>query len=133
MNPHVLSDTSPSNSRGYHYTTWAGALIVARDNSADAHPARVLDNGVERPFFVCRNCYRAAELEFRIACQTADVGYVPLAIRDGLALLRDFYRERIAEYDDPKMLMDDVERVAATRRIRDALDGVERRLSIAPA
>src|SRR5439155_566437 len=75
----------------------------AEDISADAHPARVLDNGVERPFFVCRNCYRAAELEFRIACQTADVGYVPLAIRDGLALLRDFYCERIAEYAHPRI------------------------------
>src|SRR5947208_1218749 len=105
----------------------------AEDISADAHPARVFDNGIERPFFVCRNCYRAAELEFRIACQTADVGYVPLAIRDGLALLRDFYRERIAEYDDPNVLMDDVERVAATRRIRDALDGVGRRRSLGPA
>src|SRR5438067_4169874 len=69
----------------------------AEDISADAHPTRVLDNGVERPVFVCRNCYRAAELEFRIASQTADLGYVPLAIRDGLRLLRDFYRARLAE------------------------------------
>jgi len=67
----------------------------AEDISGDAHPTRVLDNGVERPVFVCRNCYRAAELEFRIASQTADIGYVPLAIRDGLRQLRDFYRARL--------------------------------------
>ena len=76
----------------------------AEDISADAHPTRVLDNGVERPVFVCRNCYRAAELEFRIASQTADLGYVPLAIRDGLRLLRDFYRARLADDDDPRAL-----------------------------
>ena len=87
----------------------------AEDISADAHPTRVLDNGIERAVFVCRNCYRAAELEFRIACQTADLGYVPLATRDGLALLRDFYRARLAEYADPNVLMDDVDRLAATR------------------
>jgi hypothetical protein len=92
----------------------------------------VLDNGVERAVFVCRNCYRAAELEFRIACQTADLGYVPLAIRDGLARLRDFYRARLAEYDDPDMLIDEVDRAAATRRIREALAGVDRLLAIGP-
>ena len=142
MNPHVLSDTSPSNSRGCRYTTWARDLILSRGNtplatshtyagmrifrcprcraediSADAHPTRVLDNGVERPLFVCRNCYRAAELEFRIASQTADRGYVPLAIRDGLRRLRDFYRARLADDDD------DV-------RVRAALEDVERRLAI---
>ena len=104
----------------------------AEDISADAHPTRVLDNAIERSVFVCRNCYRAAELEFRIACQTADVGYIPLAIRDGLARLRDFYRARLAEYDDADVLMDDVDRLAATQRIRDALEGVERRLAIGP-
>jgi hypothetical protein len=88
----------------------------AEDISADAHPTRVLDNGVERPIFVCRNCYRAAELEFRIASQTADLGYVPLAIRDGLRLLRDFYGARLVDDDDP--------------RVRAALDEVERRLAI---
>jgi len=101
----------------------------AEDISADAHPSRLLDNGVERPFFVCRNCYRPAELEFRIACQAADIGYVPLGIRDALALLRDFYAVRLAEYDD----VDEPERTAMTRHVREALDGVERRLSIAPA
>ncbi|HKY50798.1 MAG TPA: hypothetical protein VJP45_06030 [Candidatus Limnocylindria bacterium] len=90
----------------------------AEDISADAHPARVLDNGVERPLFVCRNCYRAAELEFRIASQTADLGYVPLAIRDGLRQLRDFYRERLAE------------REGEDARVRAALEDVERRLAI---
>ena len=100
----------------------------AEDISADAHPARILDNGVERVVFVCRNCYRAAELEFRIACQTADVGYVPLAVRDGLTHLRRFYQERLAEYDDPDVLMDETDRFAATQRIRDALERVERDL-----
>jgi transcription elongation factor Elf1 len=103
----------------------------AEDISADAHPSRILDNGLERVVLVCRNCYRACELEFRIACQTADIGYVPLAIRDGLFALRDFYRARLAEYDDPAVLMDDVDRLAATRRIREALESVERRLAIA--
>ena len=104
----------------------------AEDISADAHPTRVLDNGVERTVFVCRNCYRAAELEFRIASQTADLGYVPFATRDGLTLLRHFYRARLDEYDDPTVLMDDVDRLAATRRIREALDGVDRRLAMGP-
>jgi hypothetical protein len=81
----------------------------------------VLDNGVERPVFVCRNCYRAAELEFRIASQTADLGYVPLAIRDGLRQLRDFYAARLAEVEDE----DEVD-----PRIRAALAEVERRLAI---
>jgi transcription elongation factor Elf1 len=88
----------------------------AEDISADAHPTRVLDNGVERPVFVCRNCYRAAELEYRIASQTADLGYVPLAIRDGLRRLRDFYRDRLMDDEDP--------------RVRAALEEVERRLAI---
>src|SRR5438445_10165207 len=103
----------------------------AEDISADAHPSRILDNGIERIVCVCRNCYRACELEFRVACQAADLGYVPLAIRDGLFALRGFYRERLAEYDDPAVLMDDVDRLAASRRIREALESVERRLAIA--
>jgi hypothetical protein len=78
----------------------------------------VFDNGVERPVFVCRNCYRAAELEFRIASQTADLGYVPLAIRDGLRRLRDFYNARLADDDDPDP------------RVRTALEEIERRLAI---
>ena len=103
----------------------------ADDISADAHPTRVLDNGLERVVFVCRNCYRAAELEFRIACQTTDLGYVPMAIRDGLFALREFYRARLGEYDDPDILLDDTERLAATRAIRTVLESVERRLAIA--
>ncbi len=91
----------------------------AEDISADAHPTRVLDNGVERPIFVCRNCYRAAELEYRIASQTADLGYVPLAIRDGLRRLRDFYQARLVDDDDD-----------ADPRVRAALEEVERRLAI---
>jgi hypothetical protein len=90
----------------------------AEDISADAHPSRVLDNGVERPICVCRNCYRAAELEFRIASQTAGLGYVPLAIREGLRQLRDFYSARLADDDDENP------------RVRAALDEVERRLAI---
>lgn len=101
----------------------------AEDISADAHPTRILDNSSERAVFVCRNCYRPAELEFRIACQTADQGYVPLAIRDGLLRLRDFYRARLEEYADPDILMDDTDRLAATSGIRAALEGVERRLA----
>jgi hypothetical protein len=101
----------------------------AEDISADAHPTRVLAGGLERIAFVCRNCYRAAELEFRIACLTADIGYVPLAIRDGLLHLRDFYRARLAEYDDPEVLLDDTDRFAATRAIRSSLENVERRLA----
>ena len=89
----------------------------AEDISADAHPTRVLDNGAERPVFVCRSCYRAAEFEFRIASQTADLPYVPLAIRDGLRRLRDFYGARLADDDDDP-------------RVRAALDEVERRLAI---
>lgn len=104
----------------------------AEDISADAHPTRVLDNGREVPVFVCRGCYRAAELEFRIACEAANVPYAPLAIRGSLARLRDFYRERLAEYEDPDVLIDDVDRLAATRRIEHVLAGVERRLAIGP-
>ncbi len=50
-----------------------------------------------------------------------------------VARLRDFYRERIAEYERPDVLMDETERFAATRRIREALDTVERRIAIGPA
>jgi len=41
---------------------------------------------------------------------------VPLAIRDGLRRLRDFYNARLADDDDP--------------RVRAALDEIERRLAI---
>jgi len=98
----------------------------AEDISADAHPTRVIGNGTVRVVLVCRNCYRAAELEFRIACQTAELGYVPLETGTALAALAAFYRERLADYDDPDVLLDDVDRYAATARIRAALESVER-------
>ena len=103
----------------------------AEDISADAHPSRLLDSGLERIVFVCRSCFRACELEFRIACDSGDIAYAPLTIRGGLTALRGFYRDRLAEYDDPSVLMDDADRNAATRGVREALESVERRLAIA--
>ena len=92
---------------------------LAEDISADAHPSRRLLDDQEVPYLVCRGCFRAAELEFRIALDGAGRTYTPLAIRESLRLLEDFYRERMAESpDDP--------------RIRAALDDVERRRAIAP-
>jgi hypothetical protein len=88
---------------------------LAEDISADAHPSRRLIDGRAETFLVCRNCFRAAELEFRIACEGADAAYAPLPIRDALRTLRDFYRGQAA--DDP-----------GARR---ALEDVERRLAIA--
>ncbi|TMG68838.1 MAG: hypothetical protein E6H81_11785 [Chloroflexi bacterium] len=90
---------------------------LAEDISADAHPSRRLVDGRAKPFLVCRDCFRAAELEFRISCEAAGVAYAPLPIRDALGTLRDFYRERVAAAPD------DV-------RVRSALDDVERRLAI---
>ncbi len=91
----------------------------AEDISADAHPSRQVADGNVVPHLVCRNCYRAAELEFRIAADRAGLRYVSLPIRESLRLLRDFYRARRAEApDDP--------------RIVEALHDVERRLAIAP-
>ncbi len=104
----------------------------AEDISVDAHPTRLLQNGQTAPVLVCRNCYRGAELEYRIACQTNDLPYAPLPIRDGLRLLRDFYLDRYAEWGDPGLLLEDAERDAGKARIRAALDDVERRLAIAP-
>ena len=104
----------------------------AEDIAADAHPTRVLDNGTERPFFVCRNCYRAAELEYRIACDRADVAYEPLGIRESLTRLRDFYRARIGEYIADGSLEDEADIVYASAHVRAALTDVERRLAIAP-
>lgn len=104
----------------------------AEDISADAHPTRVLDDGNERVVFVCRGCYRPAELEYRIACESTEVAYTPLSIRSALRLLRGFYAERLAEYEDPDALMNEADRFAAARRIREALAEVERRLAIAP-
>ena len=104
----------------------------AEDIAADAHPARVLDNGAERRIFVCRGCYRPAELEYRIACETADVPYHPPPIREALQALRDFYRARLAETASPDLLIEDAEREAWAAPIRDALADIERRLAIAP-
>ena len=90
----------------------------AEDIAADAHPTRILSNGVESRVFVCRNCYRPTELEFRIACDAAGVTHRALPIRDALRGLRDFYAARLAERDEPA--------------IRAALADVERRLAIGP-
>ena len=104
----------------------------AEDISADAHPTRLLQNGRVAPVFVCRNCYRAAELEFRIACETNDLPYESLPIRESLRLLRDFYLDRLAQWQDPALLLDDKERRAGGAPIRAALEEVERRLRITP-
>ena len=91
----------------------------AEDISADAHPTRLLHTGQIVPVFVCRNCFRAAELEFQIACEANGIPYQRLAIRESLRLLRDFYRDRRGvSPDDP--------------RIGEALEDIERRLSIEP-
>lgn len=104
----------------------------AEDIAADAHPTRVLNNGVEIPVFVCRNCYRAAELEYRIACETAGTPYRQMPIRDALRALHDFYHARIAELDDPDLLVEDDERAVRAAPIRAALADIDRRLAIAP-
>ena len=103
----------------------------AEDISADAHPARVLDNGLARPVMVCRSCYRAAELEYRIACSSASIPYEPLGIRQGLRLLRDFYAGRLAALEMAETLDEDG-RDAAAALVRAAKADVERRLAIAP-
>ena len=104
----------------------------AEDIAADAHPARVLNNGEVARLFVCRGCYRPTELEFRIACDATGTPYEPLPIRDGLRALRDFYVARLAEWEDPDILAEDEERAAATAPICAALADVERRLAIGP-
>ena len=81
---------------------------------------------------VCRGCYRPAELEYRIACESAGIPYATLAIRDGLASLRDFYLDRLAEWRDPSLLLEDEEREQGAARIRTALSDVDRRARIAP-
>lgn len=104
----------------------------AEDIAADAHPTRLLQNGRIAPVFVCRNCFRPAELEFRIASETNGLAYEPLAIREGLRLLRDFYLDRLAEWQDADLLLEDDERAAGSARVKAALAEVERRLAIAP-
>jgi hypothetical protein len=102
----------------------------AEDISADAHPTRVLDNGRLRPILVCRRCYRAAELELRIASEAASIPYEPMPLRDGLRLLADFYLDRLAAIDDPDALAEEGERRAARAPIEAALDEVRRKLAI---
>lgn len=92
---------------------------LAEDISADAHPSRRLLDGVPATFFVCRECFRAAELEFQISSESANLPYARLPIRDSLRLLRGFYQDRQRESPDD-------ERVTA------ALQEVERRLLIGP-
>ena len=104
----------------------------AEDIAADAHPARILSNGVDVRVFVCRSCYRPTELEYRIACETTGATYRSLPIRDALHALHDFYLARLAEGDDPDALVEDDERVAAGAPIRAALADIDRRLAIAP-
>jgi hypothetical protein len=104
----------------------------AEDISSDAHPTRVIDNGQLKPILVCRRCYRAAELELRIACEAASISLEPMRIRDGLRLLSDFYLDRLAEADDPDQLLDEDERRAAKAPIQAALDDVRRKLAIQP-
>lgn len=104
----------------------------AEDIAADAHPTRVLNGGVETQVFVCRNCYRAAELEFRIACEATGIACRVVPIRDSLRSLRDFYTARLAELADADLLVDDEERSAAGVPIRAALADIERRLAIGP-
>ena len=104
----------------------------AEDISADAHPARVMRGTQVAIVLVCRSCYRPAELEYRIACENAGVAYVTLPIRDGLAALRDFYLDRLAEWRDPDLLLEDDEREQGAARIRSALADVDRRARIAP-
>ena len=102
----------------------------AEDIAADAHPARVLNNGVAARWYVCRGCYRPTELEYRIACDAAGIPYRPLAIRDALRGQREFYLARIAEWDDPNILLNEPERSALSAPIRAALADVDRRLAI---
>jgi len=105
---------------------------LATDISADAHPTRVLRGAIEvQDVMVCRSCYRAAELEFRIACETSGLPYAPQSIREGLRRLAFFYRDRLAAWSAPELLVDDADRDAATRPIRVALEDVERRLRLA--
>jgi hypothetical protein len=104
----------------------------AQDISGDAHPTRVLLRDEIVPVFVCRGCFRAAELEFRIACETNGLVYAAAPIRDSLRRLAAFYRERLADWADPELLLEGHERTAGEAPIRAALADVERRLAIEP-
>ena len=92
---------------------------LAEDITADAHPSRRLRDGIPATFFVCRECFRAAELEFQISCESSNIPYARLPIRESLRLLRDFYKDRQRESPDDG-------------RVTEALQEVERRLLIGP-
>ena len=92
---------------------------LADDISADAHPSRRLVDATPVTFFVCRDCFRAAELEFQISCESSNIGYARLPIRESLRLLRGFYQDRLRESPDDG-------------RVTEALQEVERRLLIGP-
>jgi hypothetical protein len=102
------------------------------DISSDAHPTRVLRGNDVADVVVCRDCYRAAELEFRIACESSGLPYAPLSIRDGLRRLAFFYRDRLDAWSRDDVLVDEADRDAAVRPIRKALDEVESRLRLMP-
>ncbi len=102
----------------------------AEDVTADAHPARLLLHGETVTALVCRTCFRPADLEYRIACETNGLPYVPLGIRASLTLLRDFYRDRLNVELARDPLMDEDERERDLRPLRDALADTERRLAI---
>jgi hypothetical protein len=92
---------------------------LAEDITADAHPSRRLLDGMPVTFFVCRECFRPAELEFQISCESSNIPYARLAIRESLRLLRGFYKDRQLESPD-------------NGRVTAALQEVERRLLIGP-
>jgi hypothetical protein len=92
---------------------------LAEDITADAHPSRRLLDGTPATFFVCRECFRPAELEFQIASESSNIPYARLPIRESLRLLRGFYKERQRESPDDG-------------RVTAALQEVERRLLIGP-
>jgi hypothetical protein len=92
---------------------------LAEDISADAHPSRRLIDGTPATFFVCRECFRPAELEFQISSESSNVPYARLPIRESLRLLRTFYQDRQRESPDDG-------------RVSEALQEVERRLLIGP-
>jgi hypothetical protein len=92
---------------------------LAEDITADAHPSRRFVDGTPAPFFVCRDCFRPAELEFQISSESSNIPYARLPIRESLRLLRGFYRERQGESPDEA-------------RVSAALQEVERRLLIGP-
>jgi hypothetical protein len=92
---------------------------LGEDITADAHPSRRIVEGMPTTFFVCRDCFRAAELEFQISCESSNIPYARLPIRESLRLLRGFYKDRQGEFPDDA-------------RVTEALQEIERRLLIGP-